>query len=314
MSEQAQILRKPIPRWWPFVVMGVGVFAVSTAAIFIRLAQEENAPSLVIAAARMLVASLVLTVPALRNYSHEFSRLTRGDIGLVLFGGGVLGLHFATWITSLEYTSVVNSVVLVTTNPLWVALLAPFFLKEKLGRFTIIGLMLAFGGGLLVALTGAAGDPPNRSDPLLGNGLAVIGAIMASIYFVIGRKLRGKLSLVPYVWLIYGVAAIVLIVAVILTGQQVGGLAWQAYVWMALMGLTAQLIGHSSFNYALGYLPAAYVSLVVLGEPIGSGILAMIFLDEWPVILQIVGSALILFGIGVASRDQLKSAPAPENH
>ncbi len=297
--------RASMPRWWPFLVMGVGVFAVSTAAVFIRLAQEEDAPSLVIAAARMVVASLVLTLPAVRNYSHELQRLTRRDIGFVLVGGGVLGLHFATWITSLEYTSVVNSVVLVTTNPLWVAVLAPIFLKEKLGRFTLMGLALAFGGGILVALTGSAGDPPNRSDPLLGNGLAIIGAIMAAIYFVIGRRLRDGLSLIPYVWLVYSVAAIVLVVAVIVTGQQVGGLAWQAYLWMALMGLTAQLIGHSSFNYALGYLPAAYVSLVVLGEPIGSGILAAIFLDEWPVLFQIVGSAFILTGIGIASRDQM---------
>ncbi len=305
--------RASIPPWLPFVVMGVGIFAVSTAAIFIRLAQEEDAPSLVIAAARMVVASVVLTFPAIRRYPHELRRLTRRDMGLVLIGGGVLGLHFATWITSLEYTSVVNSVVLVTTNPLWVAVLAPLFLKEKLGRFTLIGLALAFGGGILVALTGSAGDPPNRSDPLLGNGLAVIGAMMAAVYFVIGRRLRGGLSLIPYVWLVYGVAAIVLVVAVILTGQQVGGLAWQAYVWMALMGLTAQLIGHSSFNFALGYLPAAYVSLVVLGEPIGSGILAAVFLDEWPVFLQLVGAAFILGGIAIASRDQMKkTAGLPE--
>lgn len=307
MTEQTITQRASFPRWWPFLVMGVGVFAVSTAAVFIRLAQKEDAPSLVIAAARMVVASLVLTLPAVRNYSHELQRLTRRDMGFVLLGGGVLGLHFATWITSLEYTSVVNSVVLVTTNPLWVAVLAPIFLKEKLGRFTLIGLALAFGGGIFVALTGSAGDPPNRSDPLLGNGLAVIGAIMAAIYFVIGRRLRGGLSLIPYVWLVYSVAAVVLVVAVIVTGQQVSGLAWQAYLWMGLMGLTAQLIGHSSFNYALGYLPAAYVSLVVLGEPIGSGILAAIFLDEWPVFLQLVGAGLILTGIGIASRDQMKA-------
>lgn len=306
MTDLAVARRTAVPHWWPFVVMGVGIFAVSTAAIFIRLAQKEDAPSLVIAATRMVVASLVLTLPALRSYPHELRTLTRRDMGLVLVAGGVLGLHFATWITSLEYTSVVNSVVLVTTSPLWVAIFAPIFLKEKLGRLTLIGLTLAFGGGILVALTGSAGDPPNRADPLLGNGLAVVGAMMAAIYFVIGRRLRGGLSLIPYVWLVYSVAAIVLVVAVMVTGQPVSGLAWQAYLWMALMGLTAQLIGHSSFNYALGFLPAAYVSLVVLGEPIGSGIMAAIFLDEWPVFLQMVGSAFILVGIGVASRDQMK--------
>ncbi len=292
--------------WKPYAALFIGLMAVSTAAILIRLAQEQDTPSLVVAAGRLVVASVVLTPIALRGHRAEIRALRPIDVGLAILAGAVLGLHFASWISSLEYTSVVNSVVLVTTNPLWVAVMAPLFLKEKLGYWTIVGLVLAIGGGVLVAVSGESGSPPTRSEPLLGNGLALIGAIMAATYFVIGRQLRAHLSVIPYIWLVYTTAAFILTVAVLLIGdgEAITGLSGAAVLWVLLLGLIPQLVGHSSFNYALGFLPAAYVSLIVLGEPIGSGLLAIIFLDEWPILLQLLGSALILAGIAVATREQ----------
>ena len=249
--------------WRPYAAMLLGVIAVSFAAIFIRLAQKESAPSLVLAAARLSVATLVLTPVVLRRHLAELRAVRRSDLLWATVSGAVLGLHFATWITSLEYTAVVNSVTLVTTSPLWVALLAPLLLGERLTRATVAGLVLAIGGGVLVAASAAAGDPPTRHDPWLGNGLALAGAVAAAVYLIIGRRLRAHLGLLVYIWLVYGVAAILLVGVVIVSGEQVGGLPGTAYLWMILLGLVPQLIGHSSFNYALGYLPAAYVSLVI---------------------------------------------------
>lgn len=304
MAEQAHPTSSAPPAitWQPYAALVIGLFAVSTAAIFIRLAQADRAPSLVLAAARLSVASVILTPIVLRRHRQELRDLSLSDLKWALASGLVLGLHFATWITSLEFTAVVNSVTLVTTNPLWVALLAPFVLGEKLDRWVLIGLVLAMGGGILVGLSGEVGDPPNRHDPLLGNGLALFGAVMAATYFIIGRRLRARLSLVLYIWLVYSAAALVLIPVVAVAGEPVAGLPAQAYLWMLMMGLVPQLIGHTSFNYALGFFPAAYVSLVILVEPVGSGVLAMIFLDEWPVALQLIGATLILLGIAVASR------------
>ncbi|MBN1678829.1 MAG: DMT family transporter [Anaerolineae bacterium] len=290
--------------WQPYAALVSGVLAVSTAAIFIRLAQSVGVPSLVLAAARLCVAAVVLTPLVFSRHRHELRAVRLGDLAWALVSGGVLSLHFATWITSLEYTAVVNSVVLVTTNPLWVALLSPLVLNERLGRWAVIGLMLAFGGGVLVGLSGEVGTPPTRHDPLLGNGLALVGAVMAAIYFIIGRRLRARLSVIVYIWLVYSAAAVILVGVVAAAGLPVAGLPGEAYVWMLMMGLVPQLIGHSSFNYALGFLPAAYVSLVVFGEPIGSGLLAIVILDEWPVALQLIGSVLILLGIGLATREQ----------
>jgi len=304
MTEQARpISTRSVPVWWPYFVMVVGLFAVSTAAIIIRLAQSGDAPSLVISAGRLCVASIVLTPMVMLNHRDEVKKIRPRDLMWAMVSGLVLGLHFASWITSLEYTSVINSVTLVTTNSLWVALMAPVFLGEKLDRAAIIGLALATTGGILVGISGETGDPPTRNEPWLGNGLALLGAVMASIYFVIGRNLRARLSVIVYIWLVYSAAAIVLVVAVIVSGQTVTGFATETYLWIMLLGLVPQLIGHSSFNYALGFFSAAYVSLIVLVEPVTTGLLATILLDEWPVPLQLVGATIILTGIWISSRE-----------
>jgi drug/metabolite transporter (DMT)-like permease len=305
MTEQAQPINPALtaPNWRPYAALVLGLLATATAAIFIRLAQEETAPSLVIAASRLSIASVVLTPVVLRQHRQQLRAVQVSDLRWALVSGLMLGLHFATWITSLEYTSVVNSAVLVSTTPLWVALVSPVFLSEKLGRWSMIGLALALAGGIIVGRSGAVGKPPTRPDPLLGNGLALIGAITVGVYFMIGRRLRARLNVIVYIWLVYSTAAIILVGVVLVTDQPVVGLPGKAYLWMLLVGLLPQLIGHSSFNYALGFLPAAYVSLITLLEPMVSGLLAIVFLNEWPVEIQLVGSALILVGVGAASRE-----------
>jgi len=286
----------------PYFVMFVGIFTVSTGAIFTRLAQEEDIGSLTISAGRVLVATIVLTPIVFNQYRHEIAKLTQQDIGLALLSGVVLGAHFATWVSSLEYTSVIASVVLVTTNPLFVAVLSYPILGERVSKFVLAGIFVSFIGGIIVAASGDAGEPPTRPDPLLGNGLAILGAIGAALYFLLGRRLRAKLSVIPYIWLVYGTAAIVLSGVVILSNEQITGHSSMGYIWIIALGLIPQLLGHSSFNYALGYLPAAYVSLVILGEPVGSTILAILFLGEYPSIIAILGALIIMAGIGIASR------------
>ena len=285
----------------PYIALFVGVLSVSTAAIFIRLAQGEGAASLVIAAGRLVVASVVLTPIVFTRHRTDLKHLTRKQIGLALLGGVILALHFAAWITSLEYTSVTVSVVLVTTNALWVAVLSAPLLGESVRGATWVGIAMAFGGGFLVAVSGESGDPPTRAAPLLGSGLATLGAIMAALYFIVGRRLRSKVSVITYIWLVYTAAAMTLMIVLALLREPITGYSTLAYVWIIAMGLIPQLIGHSSFNYALGHLSAAFVSLAVLGEPIGSTILAIVFLNELPGLLAVIGSTIILSGIAYAS-------------
>ena len=141
-----------------------------------------------------------------------------------------------------------------------------------------------------------------QGDAFLGNGLALAGALAATGYFLIGRRLREKMSLVSYVSLVYSMAAVILIGWMLAAGQQPWGATPRAYLWIALLGLVPQLIGHSTFNWALGYLSAAFVSITLLGEPIGSTILALILLEEVPSVLKIAGGLLILAGIYLAAR------------
>jgi drug/metabolite transporter (DMT)-like permease len=296
------------------IALLTAILAVSTASIFIRFAQKD-APSLVIAAYRLSFASLALAPLALARHRDELRRLTRSELRLGLLSGIFLALHFATWISSLEYTAVASSVVLVSTSPLWVALLAPVFLKEPLSRWVLVGMLLALAGGTIIGLsdachwsTGFVCPPLSefvKGKASFGNFLALAGAWAVTGYLLIGRKLRARMSLIPYIFVVYGMAALVLIVVMLLAGESPVGYQPSTYVWLLLLALVPQLVGHSTYNWALRYLPAAFVAVITLGEPIGSTILAFMILQETPSLLQIAGGVLILAGIYISSKTKL---------
>jgi drug/metabolite transporter (DMT)-like permease len=294
-----------------------GITAASTAAIFIRFAQNEGAPSIVIAAARLTIASLVLAPIALTRYKPELRKMSRRDWALALLSGFFLAFHFAAWITSLEYTNVASSVVLVSTTPLWVALLAPLVLRERLGTAAMIGLILALTGGVIVALSDACSlQVGGLSCPsintffdgrsFLGDCLALMGAWMAAGYMLVGRKLRAKMELVPYIFVVYAMSAVVLLIIMLGARETLIGLPPLAFLWFVLLAFVPQLFGHSIFNWALKYLPASFVSVTLLGEPVGSTILAYIIFQEIPGWVKIIGAVLILTGIWLAARDDQK--------
>jgi drug/metabolite transporter (DMT)-like permease len=297
----------------PFAIL-IAILAVSTASIFIRFAQNDGVPSLVIAALRLTFASLLLAPIALSKYREELKRLTLNEILLGAFSGFFLALHFATWISSLEYTSVASSVVFVSTGPLWVALLSPMLLKEHLARTAVIGLGLSLVGGTIIGLSDActwnhglscsALQDIMQGRAMLGNILALLGAWTVTGYLIIGRKLRAtrSVSLVPYIFMVYGFAAVALIIIMFASGNSPLGYAPKAYGWIFLLAALPQLIGHSTYNWALKYLPAALVAVTTLGEPIGSAILAFFILSETPSFAVMIGGVFILSGIYLASR------------
>lgn len=300
----------------PLAAIAVGILAVSTASIFIRYAQTE-APSIVIAACRLAIATLVMAPFALTSRRAELKALQRREFGLALLSGIFLAVHFATWISSLEYTSVASSAVLVSTTPLFVALLSPLFLKEMPTRWVTLGLVMALIGGTVVALSDACRWQdlhlacPSLAEftgakTSLGNLLALAGAAAGACYVMLGRRLRAKMSLLSYIFVVYGMAAVVLIGIMFASGSSPLGFSPSIYVWFVLLALVPQLIGHTTFNWALGFLSAAFVSITLLGEPIGTTILAYIFLQEVPGPLKILGAALILTGLVVASKTETK--------
>ena len=298
----------------PIVGLFVGILAVSTASVLIRLALRE-APSFVIAAGRLTLAAIFLAPFASRKLKGDLKIIPRGNVLLLGVAGLFLGLHFATWITSLEYTSVASSVVIVTTAPLWVALFSPIFLKEKITRWVLVGIGVSLAGSVIVGLNSACGLTSGKlvcqpvfsmdsREVVIGNLLALAGAFLSAGYFMIGRRVRNSLSLVSYTFVVYTVAALVLVTLVVVSGQSFLGFSSSTYLFILALAIIPQLIGHSSFNWALKYLSASLVSIALLGEPIGTVLLSFTFLKEIPTILEIVGGVLILLGIFISTRRQ----------
>jgi drug/metabolite transporter (DMT)-like permease len=303
------------PRFTQYLILFFGVMSISTAAIIIRYAQAE-ANSLVIAAARMIISTLPLIPIVLIRHTGELRKLTRRSIFLSLLSGLFLAIHFATWITSLEYTSIASSVVLVCTTPIWVTLFGVIVYHEKVSRAVLLGIGLALVGGIFVALNEACSlsfisiscnfeSAAMSGRSIFGNILAFIGALMAAGYLLIGRAVRKKVSLVPYAFIVYGTSAIVLSGWIFASHTPVGSYSPMTYLYFVLLAVFPQLIGHSSLNWALKYLPTTYVAIAQMGEPVGSTILAIVLFNEVPSPLKIIGALFILAGIYTVSRKAL---------
>ncbi len=212
-------------------ILTLGVLAMSSASILIRLAFGQGVPPLVVAAVRLGVAAAALTVPALtRRRSQEYVKLGHRQLGVLILSGILLGLHFATWVTSLAHTSVISSVVLVTTTPLWLGLASPLLLKEPTPRVVWLGIACAIVGGVIIGTAGPAGEGQATA---WGNFLALSGAVLAAGYLLIGRSIREAISLLPYLWVVYGVGTLVLLVMVAIKGQTLVGYSPLAYAYMS---------------------------------------------------------------------------------
>jgi drug/metabolite transporter (DMT)-like permease len=286
--------------------MLISVLSVSTAAIVIRQAQKE-VPSLTIAAYRLGIAAVIMASYALLFRRDEIRQLTTRKILLIIVSGILLALHFGTWITSLEYTTVTSSVVLVSLSSLWVALLSIVILKEKMTWLLWVGLSLSLLGSILITGSSPTGISIISGEVLfsrnmIGNGLAFSGAWFLAGYLIIGRKLRSALSLSSYIFLIFGVASLVLFAGALFFHDPIVGFKPINYLYLLFLAIVPQLLGHAAFNWALKYLSATFVSIALLGEPIGAAIFALVLLKEPPTIFEVAGGTLILIGIFISSR------------
>ncbi|HEY0737275.1 MAG TPA: DMT family transporter [Herpetosiphonaceae bacterium] len=285
--------------FFPYLVLLTGVLIASTAAIMINQAITLGAHPLTISAGRVALAALILTPIAWGTKGAELRRIERRDWGLGFLAGAFLAVHFATWISSLAYTSVASSTALVTTNPVFVALISWLIFREKLSWGVWMGVLLTVCGSMLVGFSDSAGG--SGSNPLLGDLLALLGAMTVTGYFLIGRSVRNRLSLLPYIWLVYSSTGLVLLVWMALIGQTLFGLSPLVYLLLLGLAIGPQLLGHTAFNWAIKYLSATFVTVAILGEPIGATIIALFVLDQPLQPLQILGGAVLLVGIGVAT-------------
>lgn len=284
--------------------MATGVISVSLAAIFIRMAE---APPLIIASYRLSIAAAVTVAIAIGGNLRpkgpsskqipDSSHLNKADFLLLAVSSGCLALHFAFWITSLGYTSVASSVMLVTTSPFIVAITSRFIFSEPL----YIRVMLGVGLGLLGGVVLTIGDA-REEGRLFGNLLAFLGAVAVVGYLLAGRKLRRHIPTLTYAAWVYSGAAIILVAIAMISGQPFTGFSRDTYVALLLLALVPQVIGHSLLNWSLAYVTATLVAITVMAEPVIATLLAIPMLDEWPSQTTMAGGVFILIGIYLAVR------------
>ncbi|BBL78715.1 membrane protein [Rubrobacter xylanophilus] len=265
------------------------MLAVGSAAVLIRL---SGAPALAVAFWRCaLGAGLLLPVALVRR-----ERFPRGrELRIGVASGVALGAHFGLWISSLDYTSVAASVVLVSTQPVFVAILAYLLFRERTPALSLAGILVAIVGTVLIA-----GDRSVGEAALLGNALALAGALAVAVYVLIGRSSRtGGLGALPYSVVVYSSAALVLLAAGLAGGVRMWGYPAETWLWLWAITLGPQLMGHTVFNWALRYVEASIVSGSILAEPVIAALLAWLVLAERPGWPTLVGGAVVLFGLAL---------------
>ena len=290
----------------PYVALFISIVSVSFASIFI-VSIQNNVPSLSIALYRLLFTTLLLLPFVLLNKKtrDELGNLSRSTLIIMVGIGLVLAAHFALWITSLGLTSVASSVILVTAHPVLVGPISHFFLKERLSYINSIGItislfwvvILVFGNYGLSAMT------------LEGNILAMLGGVAAGVYILGGRKIRKTVSVGSYAFVVYGVGTIALLFICLFFKAPVYGFSLESYGIILLMAVVAGIFGHTLYNWTLEHVRASLASVALLGEPIGSTLLAFAIpgISQIPSQYTVLGGGIILAGIYLTARNTSKN-------
>lgn len=277
-----------------YFALPISIIAVSFAAIFVRFSQVHP---IAISFHRMLFSTLILSL-LLPFYSDEIRNITRKKWIVLISVGFFLAAHMATWVASLDYTSVASSVVLVTSHPLLVAWLSSKYLGEKTSKRSYIGIIVALTGIAIMMIS----DFNYSKWSLFGDLLAIFAMFMAAGYIIRGRQMRQKMSVIPYAFVVYGFSTIFLAIFSILFSTSFRIYPANEYIIFLALAIVPTMVGHTVYNWALKYVKARVASVSLLGEPIGASILAFLILKEVPPNLTVVGAIITLIGIYFCQR------------
>lgn len=279
-------MKKPSKYW-----ILAGTFFTSISSIIIRFSE---APSLVIAAYRMLFTTMMLVIPVYLNNRSEFENLNRNNLVMCLLSGVFLALHFATWIQSLQMTTVANSTILVSCSPIFVAAINYFLLKERINKSMVIGISMSLLGTIIIGMGSSQGT---GNSMLIGNILAFMGAIFVAGYLVIGGIVRKNVSAGVYVFIVYSVSAIVLFVMCFVTGTPLYPYPVREFSLFFTLAFFSSILGHTVYNYLMKYFSSTLISVSTLSEPIFASLMALLIFMEIPSVYTIIGGIIIIAGI-----------------
>lgn len=267
------------------------VLFISFGSIFIRL---SSAPALTIAFYRMFFSVLLLLPLMKKRDLHELININKRVLFLCIFSGFFLALHFATWITSLSYTTVASSTVLVSMHPIIILIIKWLYYKKKISYKIAISVFVTFLGSAVISYTGFG---ILASGELLGNVLAFAGAIAVSFYILIGERVRKEIGVNSYTFIVYLMSSFFLLIFVTVGKRPLIGFPLKQWVLFFALAVFCNLLGHSVFNWALGYLDSSLVSIIIISEPIFASIWAIFIFNEIPKVKEIIGGLLIIGGI-----------------
>ncbi len=287
-----------------YLVLLVGILSVSLSSILIKLTYDV--PAIIISTYRLIISSVILLSWA-KYKKIPLKTANARDFFIAVLSGFFLSIHFISWIASIKYTSIASSVTLVSTSPVFVIIFSLFFFREKPSVRTIIATAMAIAGSAIIAysdkdLTGSLAYP----NPILGDILAIVGAVAVSIYFMSGSHLRKYLTTFQYITLVYSFSALFTLIFALSSKKPFFGYRPISYLLMILMAIIPQLLGHTSFNWALKHIRANAVAIATLGEPIGASVLAYLIFHQSVTLLQFIGMAIVLFSIAMAIKESTK--------
>ncbi len=300
-----------------YITLAISIISVSPASVLIGFALQEGVPPVIIAFWRLILATVLMFISsvifkALSDFK-EFYALPSRDKSLLVVSGFFLALHFTTWIASLSFTSVAASVVLVDSAPIFVLLLSTVFLHERATKKQIGGIFLSLMGAIIIGLAHFSSTQPTEN--ILGDILALLGALSVAIYIIIGRGVRKKIGVHGYTVVVYGSCSLFILSFILFLGLfgtpfSLLGYSTFAYILFFLLALIPSCLGHSMYNYSLKYIKASIISVALLAEPIGATILAVLLwgpyepraIGDNPItlILILFGSFWILLGITIS--------------
>ena len=285
----------------PLAWLALAIVAVSTSAILIRW---SDAPPQVAAFYRIVFTLGLLAPVTLYRHPRTFASFSRRDATVAILAGVALAAHFAAWFESLSWTSVAASVTLVQAQPIFVAVGAWAVLDERVTRRMTQGILLAVAGAVLLSLGDSTGGASPTPWPLWGNALALVGAVTAAAYILVGRSLRQRLPLLPYVTVVYATSVVGLLAFVLVAGFPLAGYPPREWLLFLAMAVGPGVLGHTVINWVLEEVESTVVGVALVGEPVGSTILAALLLGEIPGMLTVVGGGIVLAGIVRTARNR----------
>jgi drug/metabolite transporter (DMT)-like permease len=300
-SDRGAVIQPPPVH--PGVVLGLAVVGISIAAPLVRLSQ---APAVVVALWRLAFSLVVVGVAlALSGQWREWRKLRTTELFLATIAGVALAGHFWSWNASVHLTTIAASVTLVCLQPAIIVLISAVYLHERPTPRQLAGISIALAGALTITLPDLLGDPAvgaGPPNPLLGNLLALLGAVLASVYYVIGRRVRAELGIWSYVGIAYTACSVALLVAALLTRAPIAPQPPPEILIFAGLAIGPMLLGHTGMNWALRYRPAYVVNLTVLAEPLGASLIAasLPLIAETPPAMTVAGGAIVLTGLAIA--------------